>query len=146
MILLKCMTLRAIQYCLAGRKWPVGHRLESSGFYIPPNLPRALLKGAVSSSICYWIFWRPNKTMGTSWKTQTSNSLRKPTQTTWQYSQEVLMAAKNFSAWLKPSWSGPEQWKLSLPNVEVWPWRSQLLSEQMEGLQQPTHHMIHNSK
>ena len=69
--------------------------------------------------------------MGTSWKTQTSNSLRMPTQTTWQYSQEVLMAAKNFSAWLKPSWSGPEQWKLSLPNVEVWPWRSQLLSEQM---------------
>ena len=31
------------------------------------------------------------------------------------------MVAKNFSVWLKPSWSGSVRWKPSLPNLEVWP-------------------------
>ena len=49
-----------------------------------------------------------------------------------------------FFVWLKPSWSGPELWNPSLPNGPAM--KGQIWSEQMEGLQQPTYHLIHSLK
>ena len=42
------MTLRAAQYCLAGRMWPVGRRLESPDLDLSSDLSDFLKKGQVS--------------------------------------------------------------------------------------------------